>query len=280
MAEYTLFGNTPGPNTSGGDGTPVNLAHQITTNTDLWALGLRYYRGTTAITGTITGRLWQATAPGTGTALDGTDTTFTNTGTGWQEARFPTPIPLTPGNYKPTIRFPDQFPVTMGYWTTGGPGQDGLTNGPLTAPNTTNSLDGQGNFSTGPISTYPASNGNGNGYWVDMLVTDIDPSGGIEVADYNVAANEIGAHNITLPANTVVTVDFADDVPEVEIVNMSGSAAVYVTVDRSTPTVAGRNTYLLPAAIGGIELEPPTAGGTSVRLISSGTPTISVARSN
>ncbi|GAA0632324.1 hypothetical protein GCM10010174_61710 [Kutzneria viridogrisea] len=92
-----------------------------------------------------------------------------------------------------------------------------------------------------------------------------------------VPAGQIGAHNLTLTANTVTEVDFADDVDTVEVLS-DGTAPVYVTVDGSSPTVGGANCYLLPAAIGAKELHPPTAGGTVVKLISAGTPTVSVAK--
>ncbi|MBP2341105.1 hypothetical protein JOF41_007359 [Saccharothrix coeruleofusca] len=99
------------------------------------------------------------------------------------------------------------------------------------------------------------------------------------MADHTIAADEQGIHNITLTAGVVDTVTFADDVTEVEIVNMTGTAAVYFTVDGTTPTVAGRKTRLLPAAVTSVEIEPTTSGPTVVKLISPGTPTISVARS-
>lgn len=91
-----------------------------------------------------------------------------------------------------------------------------------------------------------------------------------------VPAGQIGAHALALVANTVTEVDFADDLDRVEVVS-DGAAAVYFTVDGSAPTVAGTNTYFLPAALGAKEVHPPTGGGTKVRLISAGTPTVSVA---
>lgn len=93
---------------------------------------------------------------------------------------------------------------------------------------------------------------------------------------YAVPAGDIGAHALALTANTVTEVDFADDLDRVEVVT-DGAAAVYFTVDGSVPTIAGTNTYFLPAALGAKEAHPPTGGGTKVRLISAGTPTVSVA---
>lgn len=80
------------------------------------------------------------------------------------------------------------------------------------------------------------------------------------MATNTVAADEQGVHGIQLAAGTVDTVTFTDDVSEIEIVNMTGTAAIYFTVDGTEPTVGGKKTRLLPAAITTVEIEPPTAG--------------------
>jgi hypothetical protein len=98
------------------------------------------------------------------------------------------------------------------------------------------------------------------------------------MATYTVAAGAIGKHAFTLTANTVDTVTFADDISEVTVVSLDGAAAIYLTLDGSTPTVGGANTYVVPAAIGVAAFEPPTSGPTAVKLISPGTPTVSVQR--
>lgn len=92
-----------------------------------------------------------------------------------------------------------------------------------------------------------------------------------------VAAGNVAAHNLTLVANTVTTVDFADNVPAVEIIS-DGTAAVYYSVDGSTPTVGGANCYMLPAGFVGIDVRRANVSVDSVKLISTGTPTVSVQR--
>lgn len=82
--------------------------------------------------------------------------------------------------------------------------------------------------------------------------------------------------HLTLPANTVVTVTFDTDFNEVEVVNVDGIALVYFTVDRSTPAIGGTGSHVLPAAIGGLTVKPGTTGATIVKLISPGTPAVSV----
>lgn len=94
-----------------------------------------------------------------------------------------------------------------------------------------------------------------------------------------VATGQIGAHALTLVANVVTEVDFADDLDLVEVVT-DGAAPLYVTVDHSTPTVGGANCYMLPALPSAKEINPPSVLGTVVKLISAGTPTVSVARAH
>jgi hypothetical protein len=279
VPDYTLFGTTPGPADSATDGQPLNLAHQINTTAPCWAKGLRFYRGNLDITGTITGRLWTAAAPATGSAVPGTDVTFTLDGLGWHTALFPAPVELPVGSYKAAVRFPDRWPLTTGYWFTGGPGENGITSGPLTAPNATSSLDGQGSFSTGALTTYPATGAsNRANYWVDLLVTDTDPEGGPEVADHTINADDFGIHAVTLTAASEDTFTFDTDLDQIEITNHGGIHPVYYTTDGTPATVAGRNTRILPAGWHTARVRPYTTGPTVVRVISAGTPTISVTR--
>ena len=87
------------------------------------------------------------------------------------------------------------------------------------------------------------------------------------------------SRHITLTANTVSTVTLDGDYNNVEVLNVSGAAAVYFTVNGATPTVKGNGTVVLPAAIGALALplfDNGTSGATTVRLISTGTPDVAV----
>lgn len=100
------------------------------------------------------------------------------------------------------------------------------------------------------------------------------------MAAYAVPAGQIGAYEKTMVAATVDTCTFTgSDLDTVEVVSHDGAAAVYFTVDGSTPTVAGGNCWMLPAASSAVTVPVPTAGATVVKLISAGTPTVSVAQS-
>ncbi len=91
-----------------------------------------------------------------------------------------------------------------------------------------------------------------------------------------VAAGERGVHAKALVAATVDTVTFAVDCNEVEVMNETGTSPISFTTDGSVPTVAGNNTYYLPAAIGSVTVQPDAAGVTVIKLISAGTPSYSV----
>lgn len=98
------------------------------------------------------------------------------------------------------------------------------------------------------------------------------------MATYEVESGDVGAHAKTLSAATVDTVTFAADVEIVEIVS-DGASAMYVTADGSAPTVAGANTWLLPAGAPSTRtLRTVLSNGATVKLISAGTPTYSVSR--
>jgi hypothetical protein len=98
------------------------------------------------------------------------------------------------------------------------------------------------------------------------------------MAVHNVSSREIGAHGIVLTANTEEIVQFADDVGTVEILNMTGTAAVYFSFDGNPAVVGGARCLVLPAAISSAEYAPRGTDPTAVSLISAGTPTVSVSR--
>lgn len=99
------------------------------------------------------------------------------------------------------------------------------------------------------------------------------------MGSYTLTAGQRAAHAKTLVAATVDTVTFDSEVGQVEVLSHDGSSPIYFTVDGSTPTVAGAGTFVLPAAVGALEVPVAynAAGGdTAVKLISAGTPTYSV----
>lgn len=81
----------------------------------------------------------------------------------------------------------------------------------------------------------------------------------------------------TLTATTVDTITLDVDYTRVEIVNRTGDAEIWVTIDGTDPTVTGNDCDVLPTAIGSLILDAPAIGKpTAVKLISSGTPSYTV----
>lgn len=91
------------------------------------------------------------------------------------------------------------------------------------------------------------------------------------------------SQHVTLVASTVNTVTLNSHYEHLEVVNVDGAAAVYFTVGGAgnvptDPTVAGAGTLVLPAVIGGVELDGAyfENGVSVVKLISSGIPKVNV----
>lgn len=158
----TLFADNAQPdNTSVYDRNAVELGIRFVPSQDGEIIGVRFYQGA-GNTGTHTGSLWSAK----GTLL--AKVTFTGeTGSGWQQARFSTPVDVTAGTaYVVSYYAPNGFyAITTNFFTSR------WTNGPLTAPSSSNGVYLYGSDAF-PTSTYNASN-----YWVDPLFVPTGPPG-------------------------------------------------------------------------------------------------------
>lgn len=96
------------------------------------------------------------------------------------------------------------------------------------------------------------------------------------MASYSVAGDELGVRDKALVAATADTVTFHKDCDRVEVMNVSGAAAIYFSVDGSVPTVSGAKTYHLPSTASSLTVNVAGGGETVVKLISAGTPTYDV----
>jgi hypothetical protein len=180
VTDSSIWPATSGPGASSPD-SPVTLGTEFYLTSPRWLVGLRFWRADLSITGSVTGRVWRATDPTSGTAVSGTDAAFTLSGTGWQRADVAVPVPLLANvKYKASCHFPSGYSATAAYWASGGGASD-IVNGALVAPTKSNSVGGdtQGCYGYGASISYPL-NGSGSGacYWVDVVVTDVDPGAG------------------------------------------------------------------------------------------------------
>jgi hypothetical protein len=95
------------------------------------------------------------------------------------------------------------------------------------------------------------------------------------------AAGDISTPTIALAAAAVDTVTFGNDCDMVEVFTPDGTSAISFTVDGSVPAAGAKNTYYVPAvANSALEVTVQTGGNTVVKLISTGTPSYRVTRTN
>lgn len=82
--------------------------------------------------------------------------------------------------------------------------------------------------------------------------------------------------HLTLEADTVATATFQQDYRRIEVTNVTGTAAVYFRIGQAEPAVETTGSHVLPPAISSVEVDVHTSGPTVVKLISAGTPKVSV----
>jgi hypothetical protein len=158
----SIFSSTSQPAVaSSGDTSSGNLGVQFTPSVSGWIAGIRFYKGS-GNTGTHVGELWTAS----GTQLG--QVTFTNeSASGWQEADFSAPIAVTAG----TTYVASYFDPNGNYSYTAAGFASAVTNGPLTAPQSSAVSPGNGLYNYGGSASFPNSTYNANNYWVDVVFT-------------------------------------------------------------------------------------------------------------
>ena len=160
----TLWASTTQPSVaSANDPSAVNLGVEFTPSVNGWITGIRFYKGT-GNTGTHVGSLWTTS----GTLLG--QVTFTNeSASGWQEADFSSPIAVTAG----TTYVASYFAPAGGYaYNSAYFASAGVTNGPLTAPESSAVSLGNGTYAYGGSPAFPNNTYNATNYWVDVVFTE------------------------------------------------------------------------------------------------------------
>jgi hypothetical protein len=157
----TIFGASTPATIDSGDGHSVVVGVKFSSEVAGTVTGIRFYKATTN-TGTHVGSLWSSS----GTLL--ASTTFTTeTGSGWQQVNFSTPVAISANTTYVAAYF-----APKGHYsdTSSGFASAGVKNPPLQALANSVSVDGVYAYSaksTFPTSTYRATN-----YWVDV---DFEP---------------------------------------------------------------------------------------------------------
>ena len=170
-AQFCLFPSYPAP-----IGAAINsqtLAYTLATQCALsqacTSHYVRFYSPPGATVLPTRASIWSVT--GQNRVLDNTSPSWSGAaGSGWVQCAMPGSIPA--GSYKASVYYgggAEWFVAQVGYWTTGA-GAGGIgPNGPISAPNEAGGSPGQGSYLTSD--GYPSTDGAGEMYWVDWLVT-------------------------------------------------------------------------------------------------------------
>ena len=151
---------------SANDPSAVNLGVKFTTDVNGWVTGVRFYKGA-GNTGSHVGSLWTSS----GTLLS--QVTFTNeSSSGWQEADFPSAIPVTAG----MTYVASYFAPNGGYaYDSAAFASAGVDNPPLHAPQSSAVSGGNGAYLYGGSPAFPTDTYNATNYWVDVVFTTTSP---------------------------------------------------------------------------------------------------------
>jgi ribosomal protein L35AE/L33A len=204
------------------DQAAVELGLKFRSTSDGFITGIRFYKSAQN-TGTHTGSLWTTS----GTLLR--SLTFTNeTASGWQEATFGSPVPVTANTTYVVSYHTDAgfYAGDSGYFQS-----TGVTNGPLQA--LANGVSGpNGVYIYGP-SAFPTDTFNSANYWVDVV---FDTSATIDTTPPTVTTTTPTAGASGVDVASSVSATFSEDV------NAS-------TVTGSTVTLRDSASMLVPATV-------------------------------
>jgi hypothetical protein len=152
----SIWGSSATPaQVDSGDTSSIEVGVSFHVDYNGYITGIRFYKNT-ANGGTHIGHLWSSAGQLLGTA------TFTGEGSsGWQQANFSTPVPVTANTTYVASYFAPQghYSADPGYFTS-----SGVANPPLHADGASNGL-----YSYGPTAVFPTSTYAGSNYWVDVV---------------------------------------------------------------------------------------------------------------
>jgi phosphodiesterase/alkaline phosphatase D-like protein len=200
---------TPGPPDS--DASSVEVGMKFRSDVAGSVVGVRFHKGT-GNTGTHIGHLWTST----GTSL-GTVTFANETGSGWQQANFATPIPIAANTtYIVSYFAPNgHYSANTGFFTSAG-----VDSPPLHALRS--GVDGSnGVYRYGSSSAFPDSSYNDANYWVDVAFVPGD-------------ATPPAVTAFTIPSTTATLTVPINSFTATDNVAVTG----YMTTESSTPPSA------------------------------------------
>jgi hypothetical protein len=207
---------------------PIEVGVKFRTDQDGTVSGIRFYKGT-GNTGTHTGSLWSSS----GTRL--ATVTFTGeTGSGWQQADFASPVTVTADTtYIASYYAPNgRYAADEGYFA-----NSGVTNAPLTALR--NGVDGgNGVYRYGSGGGFPNSTFQSTNYWVDLVFSPSGP----DTTEPTVTDRQPNSGATAVPVSTTVSATFSESVQQ-STITMTLTAGS--TVPASTSYNAANRTVTL-----------------------------------
>ena len=177
-ASYRLWPSYPVlPGTADSDKSGYTLATEFQLSAPCTLDNIWFYSGPGAAALPTRCGIWDVTSQTVVSGTDNTSPTWSGAaGSGWVSCAY-SGVTLPAGDYKVAAFYgggAEWYQATVNYWATGGPGANGITAGPLTAPSLSAATSpGQSTYNAGSWA-YPntyASSGNGENNWVDIEVT-------------------------------------------------------------------------------------------------------------
>lgn len=214
-------------------------------------VGIRFYKSK-ANNGGHTGNLWTSAGANLGSV------TFTGeSGSGWQQANFATPIPIAANTTYVASYFAPlgSYSVDASYFVSP------FTNGPLTALQD-GTAGANGVFSTSASSTFPTSTSNSSNYWVDIVFA---PASANPVASLSPTALTFASQALnTSSASQTVTLTNTGGAT----LNLTGSVAIAGTNGSDFAQTNNCGLALAPSASCAITVTftPAAAGARSAAL--------------
>src|SRR5208282_6033908 len=235
----------------GGPDSPVELGVAFQATTSGAISGIRFYKASTN-TGTHVGNLWSST----GTLL--ASATFTNeTGSGWQQVSFSSPVAVTAGTV-----YIASYHTSVGHWSANRNyfASTGVSNPPLQALQS-GSSQGNGVYAYGSTSLFPGSSYQASNYWVDVVFTQPNALTSIAItptsptllpgATQQMTATGTyqggGTQNITTQATWTSTNTSVATVSSTGIVTAQGAGSTTITATLSG--ISGSTTVMVPALV-------------------------------
>ena len=168
------------------DTSPVNLGVKFTASSSGFITGVRFYKESDN-TGAHTGTLWSSTG-----ALLASGTFTGESGSGWQELEFSSPVAVTAGT-----TYVASYHTDTGHYAATLQGlASAVTNGPLTA------LASGGVYAYGSGNVFPSSSFNASNYWVDVVYSQSAGSTPPSVTSVTPAAGATGVAVSVAPSAT------------------------------------------------------------------------------